>query len=287
MTFSVFAGMHAPLILKQIVCGFCTPVITYDGTLYVPNPNRPSVQIFSADGTHLPPLSVASVGLSEQTYAAAYVNSSNTLLLADNNDDASKLVAVDMTSRVVRWTTEPGMLNGVCGIAVLPPQGVVIVGSYQDDMLHAHRLSDGMRFASANVNGCTFIASDPAAATIYVSSGTQECQSVVAHRWDSTTLVADGTVAAAGVAPRNRPLAVMPPAPGLRTSYLIVGKYATPTLHVISLPDRRLIHTHTLEGMQVVDLAADPSGTALAVCDSASEAVHVMPWPLPGMPALT
>jgi hypothetical protein len=36
----------------------------------------------------------------------------------------------------------------------------------------------------------------------------------------------------------------------------------------------------------VVGVAADPSGTALAVCDRASEAVHVLPWPLPGMPPL-
>jgi hypothetical protein len=44
---------------------------------------------------------------------------------------------------------------------------------------------------------------------------------------------------------------------------------------------------HTLVGMQVMGLAADPSGTALAVCDGVSKAVHVLPWPLPGMPALT
>ena len=32
-------------------------------------------------------------------------------------------------------------------------------------------------------------------------------------------------------------------------------------------------------------LAADPSGTALAVCDGgASKTIHVLPWPLPGMP---
>jgi hypothetical protein len=55
---------------------------------------------------------------------------------------------------------------------------------------------------------------------------------------------------------------------------------------VLSLPDRRLVHTHTLEGMVVTGLAADPSGTALAVCDAASKAIHVLPWPLPGMPPL-
>jgi DNA-binding beta-propeller fold protein YncE len=285
MAFSVVAGMHAPLILKGAVSGSGTPVITSDGTLYVPNPKCPSVQVFSADGTPLPPLYVGSVGLSKQTRAAAYVNSSNTLLLADCNGDSSKLVAVDMTRHL--WTKVPGMLDDALGIAVLSQQGVVVVSSIQDDMLHAYRLSDGTRIASVNVTWCTYLASDPAAATIYVSSGTQERQSVVANRWDGTRLVADGTVEAAGVAPNNRLLAVMPPDPGLHTSYLIVGTFNTPALHVISLPDRRLFHTHTLEGMGVMGLAADPSGNALAVCDFASAAVHVLPWPLPGMPALT
>ncbi len=85
----------------------------------------------------------------------------------------------------------------------------------------------------------------------------------------------------------DRPLAMMPPASGLRTFYLIVGVCYSSTLHILSLPDRRLVHTHTLEGMVVRGLAADPSGTALAVCDYASKAVHVLPWPLPDMPALT
>jgi hypothetical protein len=289
MTFSIFAGMLAPLILKGAVSpGFgITPVITADGKLYVPIPSCPSVLMFSADGTPLPSLSVTSVGLSDQTCAAAYVNSTNTLLLADRNGDASILVAVDMISRMVRWTTAPWMCDSACGIAVLPQHGVVVVSSLQDDMLHAHRLSDGVRIASVEAPWCSFGASDPTAATIYVSSGTPEHRSVVAHRWDNSTLVADGTVEAAGVAPRSRPLAVMPPAPGLRTSYLVVGTGGSPALHVISLPDRRLIHTHTLEGMQVLGLAADPSGTAIAVCDVVAKAVHVLPWPLPGMPALT
>ena len=114
-----------------------------------------------------------------------------------------------------------------------------------------------------------------------------ESRSVIVFRWDGATLVKEGKVEAVGGAANFRPLTVMPPAPGLRTSYIVVGTCFTPTLHVLSLPDRRLVHTHTLEGMQIVGLAADPSGTALAVCDYASNAVHVLPWPLPGMPAPT
>jgi hypothetical protein len=93
-------------------------------------------------------------------------------------------------------------------------------------------------------------------------------------------------VEAAGTAGKERPLAVMAPTPGRHTSYLVVGTLYEPALLVLSLPDRRLVHAHTLEGIEVVGLAADPSGTALAVCDYTSKAIHVLPWPLPGMPPL-
>jgi hypothetical protein len=109
---------------------------------------------------------------------------------------------------------------------------------------------------------------------------------VYAFHWDGAALVAEGVVKASGTADIWRPVAVMPPTPVRHTSYLVVGTMDKPTLRVLSLPDRRLAHTHTLEGIRVMGLAADPSGTVLAVCDAASEAIHVLPWPLPGMPPL-
>jgi len=66
------------------------------------------------------------------------------------------------------------------------------------------------------------------------------------------TLVSLGPVAAAGQADDMRPLAVMPPASGKRTSHLIVGTYDQPELRVLSLPGLALVHTHRLEGMQVM-----------------------------------
>jgi hypothetical protein len=98
--------------------------------------------------------------------------------------------------------------------------------------------------------------------------------------------VSEGVVEAAGDTSYWRPLAVVPPDPGQRTSYLVVCTLNSHTLLVLSLPDRHLVHTHTLEGIEVMGLAADPSGTALTLCDGVSEAVHVLPWPLPGMPPL-
>ena len=122
---------------------------------------------------------------------------------------------------------------------------------------------------------------------MYVSTYRSHEFILIAFRWNGVTFANEGQVEAAGATNAYRPLAVMPPAPGLHTSYLVMGTCFTPTLIVLSLPDRRLFHMHTLDGIKVMGLAADPSGTALAVCDSASEAVHVLPWPLPGMPVLT
>jgi len=58
--------------------------------------------------------------------------------------------------------------------------------------------------------------------------------------------------------------------PGVQAPFLVVGSgFGGSVLRILSLPDRRLVHTLTLEGMQIVGLAADPSGTAIAVCDAA------------------
>ena len=143
--------------------------------------------------------------------------------------------------------------------------------------------------ASITKSSPTYVAADTASATVYVSTRDPDSEeddvfSVSAFRWDGAALVAEGVVEAAGGSGMSRPLAVVPPAPGQCTSYLVVGILGFANLRVLSLPDRRLVHTLKLEGMQVAGLAADPSGTALAVCEFTSKAIHVLPWPLPGMP---
>ena len=75
----------------------------------------------------------------------------------------------------------------------------------------------------------------------------------------------------------------MPPAPGKNTTHLVIGSSDAPELLVLSLPGLALVHTHSLEEMQITGLAADPWGGALAVCDAVSNAVHIVAWPLPGM----
>jgi hypothetical protein len=281
----VVAGIDAPLVINAGVKAHCiTPVVTLDGTLYAPDYESPDVLVFSADGTLLPVLSLALLGLSKKMHSAAFVEATGTLLLADANGTSSKLVAVDAASKTVRWSA--ALASSCNGIAALPTQGVLVGSDGCFNKVHVHRLSDGVRVASAEAARSTFVASDPASGTVYASTWASPSYGVSAFRWDGAALVAEGVMTAAGTDSIYRPLAVMPRTPGQHTSYLVVGTYGKPTLRVLSLPDRRLVHTHTLEGMLVTGLAADPSGTALAVCDAASKAIHVLPWPLPGMPPL-
>jgi hypothetical protein len=277
---AVVMGMLVPLRLEDAANdAVCTPVISGDGTLYAPRYGSPDVLVCSADGTPLPPLPVASLGLSTGSRSAAFDDATTMLLLADSNSAASRLVAMDATSRAVRWSTGSRFIYG---IAVLPTQGLVVASVLDANELGVYRLADGAFVSKVHADHPTLIACDSARATLYVNTGTQ----VSAFRWNGSTLVSEGVVEAAGNKGYARPLAVTPPAPGQRTSYLVVGTIRTPTLLILSLPDRRLFHTHTLEGMKVVGLAADPSGTAMAVCDAESNAIHVLPWPLPGMPPL-
>jgi hypothetical protein len=238
----VVTGMLAPLRLEEAVMYESTPVISGDGTLYVPRYGCSDVLVFSADGTPLPSLSVACLGLSKSACGAAFCDASATLLLADVNSAASKLVAVDAVSRAVRWST--GLGSNCYGIAALPAQGLVIVSVYSVNMLRVHMIDDGAVFATTPADDPAFIAADSSSATLYVSTG----DTVTAFRWSRSTLVPEGAVDAAGEAETYRPLAVVPPAPGQHTSYLIVGTYSDATLLVLSLPDRRLVHTHTHTG---------------------------------------
>jgi len=282
----VMTGMHAPLRLKRASYVASTVAITPDGTLYAPERGSLDVLVFAPDGTPLPSLHLKTMRLCHNTCSAAFVydfvEDKGTLLLADARGTASQLVAVDTASMTVRWSA--ALENSCYGIAVLPAQGVVITSNFRGtDHLSIHHLSSGTRVAGVSASNPLFLAADPSTATVYASTSGH----VTAFCWDGAALVCDGVVEAAGAFGDARPLAVVPPAPGpesgQRTSYLVVGTECSTTLRVLSLPDRRLVHRHKLEGMYVVSLAADPSGTALAVCDAATRAIHVLPWPLPGL----
>ena len=183
-------------------------------------------------------------------------------------------------------------MQSCSGIAALPSLGVVLVADYDARQLLAHRLSDGFRVASLQmVVRAEFLAADDASGALF-GSVAQESGREAVHRWQCANVgagivISSGVpVAAAGTNAGLRMLAVMPPAPGKRAAHLVVGTCESSELLVLSLPGLALVHTHNLEGMKVDGLAADPWGGAIAVCDAVSDAIHVLAWPLPGMPLL-
>ncbi len=119
----VVTGMPVPLRLEG-TGDSCTPVISSEGTLYVPLYKTPDVRIFLPDGTPLPPLSLARLGLSTRTNHSAFDEVTKMLILADVNGSNAKLVAVDAVSRAVRWSTE--LFESCYGIAMLPAHGLVV-----------------------------------------------------------------------------------------------------------------------------------------------------------------
>jgi len=85
----------------------------------------------------------------------------------------------------------------------------------------------------------------------------------------------------------GRPSTVMPPAPGKRTSHLIVGMlWHSRSCVCCRCPASPSCTRTGWRGCEVCGLAADPWGTALAVCDYASQSTHVLAWPLPGHAAV-
>ena len=110
--------------------------------------------------------------------------------------------------------------------------------------------------------------------------------SVLAWSWSEGGLTAEGPVRAAGVDEYCRILAVVPPAPGKKTAHVVVGAGGSSELLVLSLAHLILVHSHWLEDVAVTGLAADPWGSALAVCDYYSDVIHILAWPLAGMPPL-
>ena len=293
LSFVLRHGIVTPLKLSVVSSlYYTTPVISREGRAYCPQGTGSvgDVLVFDADGSPLPSLSVGSLGLLTNIRRAAYADGETpSLLLACLTGALPRLVAVDPTTCAVRWTLDERRMDGQCnGIVALPSLGVVVVSD--PVFLSAQRLSDGRHVGSVRAPQLNwFLAADDASGVVFGS--TEEYRPIV-HAWTCATVGAEirftpaGPVVSAGARPNHRPLAVMPPAPGKKVSHLVVGNAWTSELLVISLPGLSLVHTHRLEGMEVTGLAADPWGGALAVCDRLSQSLHVLAWPLPGMPPL-
>lgn len=281
-------GIRSPLRLEFAAKIISTaPCISPEGLLFIPPGFGPEVGVFDRDGTSLPFLSVARLGLSNCVRWSAYAHGdAPSLLLAGLDAVSFRVVCVDPATRAVRWATASGTSIGCGGIAALPSRDIVVANSCGSN-LFTHRLSDGVRVGSLESPGLDmFMAGDPATGTIFGGSRGIAREKCTVHAWrwaaDGSGLRAEGSIAAAGTNYSSRPLAVMPPAPGKLASHLIVGVQDSPELRVLSLPGLELVHTHHLEGMKVHGLAADPWGGALAICDYVrfGKAIRVLSWPL-------
>lgn len=286
-------------------------VIFPDGRLYVPQETSPDVLVFDSDGIALPNIPVASLGLTRGTCFVAYADdSSPSLLFADYYGPLTpRLVAVDAATYSVRWATPPVLYELCHGLTVLPLSGIAVIASKGE--LFAHRLSNGESVGNVKVRGLRLgLTADTSSGIMFanmrIGNGDDADQLVDASgdddhddddesggdlfaisriSWvDGLGFMAEGIVTAIEEFGDIRPLAVVPPFFGKRVSFFVVC--TVDTLCVYALPGLSFVHTHKLTGMVVTALAADPSGTALAVCDNESKSIHVLAWPLPGMAAM-
>ena len=269
---------------------YMTPAISPEGILLVPGAHN-DVLFFGPDGARLSALKLP--GLCP--CAVAYCAKSRLLIIADEN---ARLVAADEVSGAIRWsvTTANEEDADISGLAVLPDEGVVVATSSHSRLL-VFRISDGTPLAGVDDEGFpVYLASDAASGTLFVSHG---C-AVGAYTWDaaSATLwplgeeLSDALRVAAGDAANFRPIAVVPATHSF-PACLVAAVYNSPAspVRVISLPDFKLIGECVLRGepdqhhaevpaaLAIIGLAADPSGTALAVFDSTCEFVRVVTWP--------
>jgi hypothetical protein len=311
--------MRGSLVAPMIFGGFeeasvhaMSPCVSATGSVFVPKYDRNVVHTFNEDGLPLLDITLARLGLSDSCSAAAMSREFDTLLLADD----SEIIAVrcslfDPVAGLhdLLWRTQPRSLRGSCGIAVSPTLDRLFVTSVGDSMLHCHRVSNGSLISSVFLpcGNPRFVAVDPISGDVFVSADGVVC--VVRYcvpgfdvysqpprgGWPlaegGLLVVTHAQLEAAGQGSHCRPLCVVPPRAssditGLSASsaFLVVGEYQMPLLRVIRLPDLALMHTHRLDGVQLVGLASDPGGSALVICDARSGQVGTMPWPLPGMP---
>lgn len=293
LQFSIQHSLQTPLKLKWVMAtNTFAPVslcISSVGQMFIPQDGSSNVTVFDADGYQLSGLPVADLGLSTTTSCAAFsFGASPVLLLADDKGAATRLVAVNPTTHAVMWTAAPGL--GCSGLAVLPNHGVVVFAPHASEVLFVHRLSDGVRVGKVRLpEKGHHLAADATTGAIFGNtvSETNLCEiSRFAYLPGIGLRATDGVVAAVGERHGWRPLAVVPSAAGKRVSHLVVGTMQPPELLVFALPELTLVHTHKLKRMLIHALAADPWGEALAVGDNATDSVHVLAWPLPGMPVL-
>jgi hypothetical protein len=199
------------------------------------------------------------------------------------------------------WTST--QLTACLGIGVTSDysQGVVIAGSYADNELRALRLSNGSVAAALPLRNPMYVTAAPpqTSGAFFVNcspiDGSDEFLVLpCSYSAPLRRIVKGQPLALVPDARLPSPIIVLPPLRGRRRSHLVIASMGTGNLRIFSLPDYRLVHSHTLEGMKITGLATDVlmagcDSSVLVVCDAAcqhSGRVRVLEWPLSGMPDL-
>ena len=291
-------GIRAPLRLQGMSY---SPCIFPDGLILLPPACPPlpketaEVQAYDGEGARRSSLPLAALGISPAITLASLVSAPTPcLVVAESHARLCRLAALNPSTHELRWSVECDDVIACTGIAVFPTQGVIVLSSSNTSKLVIRRLSDGVRTGSLTVSLSCFLAGDPSTGTVFGILGAPEHATVQAWSCsaDGSCLTPAGraVIFGARVVDVARPLVVVPPAPGKLISHLVIGDLNATSkgseLRVLSLPELALVHTHSLEGIALCGLAADPWGCALAVSDGVSRVTHVLAWPLPGMPLL-
>jgi hypothetical protein len=269
------------LRIEGVAVSAQTPCVTSAGTLYIPM--GAVIRAFDRTGAELDSIETSDLGISARTFDAGYDPRTNTLLFGDKNGRSSMLVALDATTKSVKWAA-----TGACNqCAVLPRQGMVVAISSVADKLHVQRLEDGTPVASVPLRCPSNLTAEARSSFVYACTWNppRDTYAVAAFQWRQGWLVPLGKLEAVPETRETHPLAVVPAPPGKYTPYLVVGALRKSTLLVLSLPEHALVHTHELPpGTEVQGLAAAPDGSLLVVMDRASKAALLLAWPLAGMP---
>lgn len=252
-------------------------------------------RVFSSAGAPLDTIIDSSLGGQDTLHAVACGTDDLILLVGRKG----RLSLFEASTREMRWTVSPDPdlepMSLYLGAAILAKSGVAVFtleprgGDALDDqgLLEVRSLSDGARLCRvpAPVIGL-YMAADSVSNVVYVGDAVAPC-GVRAFKWSDSagSLELVGTIAAITPVDNCRPLAVVPPAPGSRTSHLVVGCIWSSHLVVLALPGHTVVHTFSVAPLKVTGLAADPTGTALVICgvklDARSERiVKAVSWPL-------
>jgi hypothetical protein len=272
------AGLQAPAVITSgdTFNNFHAATVTREGALIVPCYNSTGVTVYASDGS---PQSV--IPVNRYTSGAAYSPASGTLLVGSGG-----VTGLRLKDQAKLWRAPD--LHVSYGIAAFEHDGTELGVISCDGSLVVFRVSDGARVGQSFTgleDRVFFLSVDALSGTIFAS-----VRSVVStFSWDGNKLVR-GRDAEEAV-PRTtyaRPLTVVPPAPGKRRSYLVVAEYTQEGLQVLLLPELKPVHTHPPSALPVGvgSLTADATGTSLIVFDHRKPRIHVLRWPLEGMPPL-